>query len=994
MKYALFAFWLIIATSSSFAQSLDRMIEQAETRLNHDDWLRATEDFKSILDNHSATLSSIQKAKIYNDLGYLSMRLLDTEDADYYLNLAIITHEEAGLPDKIAYASALQNMSQFYLQRVQFDLAKSYIDQAIEVIVADKGKENADYALARTKLAQVFEEVGYYDLAYEVYYDSHEALKNLSAFSPGYAEACSHMGRILIRKGEPAKAEEFINESTVIYQQLGKDYDVERAESLEGLGNFYEQLGRYEEAEEILLQALSIKRSIPNEANILIIETLNDLGILYRHLGDDIKSEQMFLEVVKECEEELTTDHPFYATAKNNLATIAMQNDDYAKAQTLLEDALETYDKKYGPNHPLSANTVNNLARVYKQLGKDDLAEEYYKRVLTLDERLYGKNHPDYATTLMNLAILYSSSGREEKAEPYYREALEIRKEVLGENHPSYFRALENVGLQSMAQNKMEEAESYFRQTIEIQIGQIETLFPAMSVREKEDFYDRLRGDIDRYNYVVMSLLDSRPELIKNVFDYQLKTKSILFTPSEKVNNRIVNGNNPELRNQYFSWLEEKKLLANYYRIGVQRLYENNIDLEEIENRIRGKERIIAANMSDFATILPNISTNWNSIQQKINDDEAVVEIVKIREFKSQTHGDGIVFGFTNLTQYLAIVLTKNTINGPQYAVLGDGFKADKDWYRLYTNSLTRSDDNEVFRQLWGPVHQLMGSAQKVRVSPDGIFNKVNPNLFKVSNSEYVIDKYFVSYVTNCNDLLRDAPETLSKRSFLFGNPDFRGTAETDNLRLPALMTSELEINSLAALLEPKGWDAKVFARKEATELRIKSAYNPTILHIATHGYFYDSQEFLNIISGLDNPQFKSGLFLTGASKTYDSYVNGIQSNSLNDGILTAYEAMSLDLNRTELIVLAASDANGNTINSQEGLFGLQRAFTVAGARNIVANFSNENEQAASELMVLFYHKYMETENVGESLKFAQMKIRTKYTDPKIWGSFMLIGNG
>lgn len=994
MKYAIFTvLFTVLLVQPVLGQSVDALIKSAEERLERDDWLRATKDFKSILEKHSTSVSAYQKAKIHNDLGYLSLRLLNMEDAEYHLNLSILGHEEAGIPNKTNYAKALQHMSELFLARIQYDLAKSYIDQAIQVIVDDQGRSSADYALARIDLAEVYEELGYYDLAYDIFLQSHESLKKLGAFSPEYAEACNHLGRILIRQGQPARAEEYINESTVIYKQLGNDYDVERAESLEGLGNFYEQLGRYEDAEKTLLEALEIKRGIPNEANILIIETLNDLGILYRHLGDDARSEEMFLEVVQKCEEELTTDHQFYATAKNNLATIALQKGEGKEAKILLEEALAVYDNKYGPNHPLSANTLNNLARVERQLGESDLAETYYKRVLALDEKLYGKNHPDYATTLMNLAILYSASGRDAEADKYYIEALVIRKDVLGKNHPTYYRALENVGLHAMAQNKMAEAEAYFREAIEIQIGQVESVFAAMPFREREVFFNNLRDDVDRYNFIAFGLLEQKPDLVKNIFDYQIKTKTLLFTPSGKVESRIINGNDQSLRKEYFAWRDQKQLLANYYRIGEQRLQENNISLVEEESSVQTKERSLKAKMADFQTILPKTDESWNDVQKQIRSGEAIVEIVKIREFKSQTNESGIIFGFTNLTQYLAIIFNEGTTQGPSYAIIGDRYRYDDDQLDIYQNAVARGNEEQAFNLLWAPVHKELGNVARVRATPDGIYNKINPNAFRAGPGKYVIDEYFVSYQTSCKDLFRDDVEALSKKSMFFGNPDFKSSSSR-NLGLAPLPIGELEINSLAAILEPKNWNPRVFAKADASELRLRSAFNPTILHITTHGYFSKDEPFFSRVGKIDNPMFNSGLFLSGASRSYDQFLNGLDGNELNDGILTTYEAMALDLKRTKLVVLSAPETNVAQIENRDGIYGLQRAFIVAGAQNLLTNFTRGDANATTELIVLFYHKFMETENAGESLRFAQQKLRTKYSDPKIWGSFMLVGNG
>ena len=298
MKFIWFSALLIASLHVMVGQAPEQLIASVEDRIKLNDWVQAVRDLEFILDNYNDELTNAQKANIYNDMGYLKMRLLDSEEAEYYLNLSIITHESSTPIDQLAYSKALQNMSQFMLQRVQYDEAKNFIDKAIENIMVVKGSDNPEYALARTKLANIYEEVGYYDLAYDIYYESHEFLKELNDLSPGYAEACDHMGRIMVRRGEIGQAEEFFNESADTYRKLGSDYEVEHAESLEGVGNFYEQLGRYEDAEKILREALAIKRSIPNEANILIIETLNDLGILYQHLGDLDQAETMFSEVV------------------------------------------------------------------------------------------------------------------------------------------------------------------------------------------------------------------------------------------------------------------------------------------------------------------------------------------------------------------------------------------------------------------------------------------------------------------------------------------------------------------------------------------------------------------------------------------------------------------------------------------------------------------------------------------------------------------------
>ncbi|MEQ9007947.1 MAG: tetratricopeptide repeat protein, partial [Ekhidna sp.] len=352
-----------------------------------------------------------------------------------------------------------------------------------------------------------------------------------------------------------------------------------------------------------------------DEADILIIETLNDLGILYHQLGNHDKAKEMFSEVVKESEENVGTDHPFYATAKNNLGTLALDEGNVALARDLFVSALATYKAKFGSNHPYYANALNNLARVERKLGNNAMAERYYIEVLQIDEKIYGKNHPDYATTLINLGVLYSANGRELEAEKYYKEAVDIRERVLGVNHPGYGSALEYMGMHCLAINNKMDAEKFFRKSIEIQIGQIGTLFPIMTQQERQSFFQNIKSNIDRYNYIAFELLNQKPDLIKTIFDFQVKTKAILFSTSDKVREIIFESPDEELKENFRRWQSDKRLLASYYQMGVQELEQQNINLKFEESKVERQEKELMQKLENFEGVLQRVEQNWKSIQ-------------------------------------------------------------------------------------------------------------------------------------------------------------------------------------------------------------------------------------------------------------------------------------------------------------------------------------------------------------------------------------------
>ena len=217
------------------------------------------------------------------------------------------------------------------------------------------------------------------------------------------------------------------------------------------------------------------------------------------------------------------------------------------------------------------------------------------------------------------------------------------------------------------------------------------------------------------------------------------------------------------------------------------------------------------------------------------------------------------------------------------------------------------------------------------------------------------------------------------------GNPDVVG-------QLPG---TQEEVKELKSLLRGNGWVTKEYLNEEAVEDVVKKIDNPKIFHIATHGFFQPELELnaedlaLNENLAAENPLLKTGLLLAGAG----DILNQTTSNyNIEDGILTAYEAMNLNLDKTDLVVLSACETGLGELEAGEGVYGLQRAFLVAGARTIIMSLFKVSDEATQKLMVKFYNKWLETGNKRESFIQAKKEIRQEYTDPIYWGPFIMIG--
>ena len=183
-----------------------------------------------------------------------------------------------------------------------------------------------------------------------------------------------------------------------------------------------------------------------------------------------------------------------------------------------------------------------------------------------------------------------------------------------------------------------------------------------------------------------------------------------------------------------------------------------------------------------------------------------------------------------------------------------------------------------------------------------------------------------------------------------------------------------------------------------ATEEKFKAfdGKSPQVLHVATHGFFLDEKsknDLHNDPGGIAfkaqaNSMFRSGLVLAGGNETWN---NETVSEGTEDGILTAYEIAQLDLSNTNLVVLSACNTALGDIQNNEGVIGLQRAFRMAGVKQLMMSLWRIPDKQTTELMTLFYRNWLGGQSTTEALRSAQLKIKEKFSSPYYWAGFVLV---
>jgi CHAT domain-containing protein len=404
--------------------------------------------------------------------------------------------------------------------------------------------------------------------------------------------------------------------------------------------------------------------------------------------------------------------------------------------------------------------------------------------------------------------------------------------------------------------------------------------------------------------------------------------------------------------------------------------------LEAEANKI---ERSLSSRSADFTSGYSTQKVSYKQIRDALTDHEAVVEIIRVHTFDQH---------FTQDSKYIALLLTK-TMALPRMVVIENGAQLESRYAKFYRNAIQQKMNDEYsYDQYWGKIDAELQGKKIVYVSPDGAYNQINLNTLKKPGGDYVINRYDLFVLGNSKDLIsmkskKTAP--AGKNAMLLGFPDYGGAD------IAALPGTKVELENVSKILKTGGYQITQFSQLQASEKNLKSVKSPALMHIATHGYFLKDTEGAGDAFGIsaenaaNNPLLRSGLMLANASKTVSGAAEtNLESN--DNGILTAYEAMNLDLDNTNLIVLSACETGLGDVKNGEGVYGLQRAFLVAGADAMIMSLWKVDDAATQQLMTNFYSNWIKLGNKQKAFKQAQVQLMAKYKEPYYWGAFVMMG--
>jgi len=887
---------------------------------------------------------------------------LDSSDFNY----AISVIDNSGMMN-------IRDVGESFTKTADF-ASNNFLKDQSKVTPAQKSRNTLDaaekfYETRHYKTAEL------YFLEAKLSYESNNIINNIN-----YSKVHADLGLLYATMGRFNTAKQFTSEALSLREQtLGKNSKA-YASSLNNSAVLFQEMAQYNEAEQYFQDALATVKQTLGEQSQEYAIVLNNQAIFFSKIGRYDQAVEKLKTAIAILDQQQKNDLRNTVGFQSNLALLYQKTGKFTEAEAIylkLEKALKAQG-----NNPFYAGVLDNLALLYIQMNKLDKIEGYFKQSAQVYKDRFGAQNPNYAKVLNDLGNFYRMQGKFPEAEQNLTESLNIRTNTLDTNHPDYVKSEEDLGILYWKKGDLQKAYSNLQSAMNKSLDFISRYFPPMSEAEKTKYWDILQPRFQRFYNYCLDAQATNPAIIQDMYNYQIATKGLLLNSTNKIKMAIFSSGNADLIKDYMSWLDKKEALARYYSLSKEDLKDQKIDLASLEQEANDMERSLSQRSSDFSQGYSTEKVSFENISSLLGDTEAIVELIRIRSFDKD---------FTTDSKYAALVLTKNAM--PNLVVLDNGNQLEARYSKFYRNAIQQKVvDQYSYDQFWARIEPALAAKKTIYISPDGVYNQINLNTLKKTGGDFVINKFDIAIIGNSKDLigLKSAKASASKKdAFLLGFPDYGGKF------VVSLPGTKVEVEGISKILKTTGYQVSLSEQSEATESKIKSLKGSTLVHIATHGYFLQDAESgglgVDSENAKNNPLLRSGLLLAGAAKTMSGEVlPNLESN--DNGVLTAYEAMNLNLNGTDLIVLSACETGLGDVRAGEGVYGLQRAFIVAGAKAMVMSLWKVDDAATQALMTNFYTNLSKGGSKLKAFKQAQLQLMLKYKEPYYWGAFVMIG--
>jgi CHAT domain-containing protein/Flp pilus assembly protein TadD len=832
---------------------------------------------------------------------------------------------------------------------------------------------------------------------------------------PKYANALNNLGLLCAKMGNYTKAEAYFLQALEIRKSVSSEQHLNYAAGLQNLGIVYKEMGDYSKAEACYLKALKITKFVSGEKHPNYAAVLQNLGSLYANCGDYSKAEAYFLRALEIRKSVLGERHPDYANTLNALGVVYKNRSDYSKAEACLLQALEIRKSVLGEQHPDCAITLNNLGVLYSDMSDFSKSEAYFLRALEIRKSVLGERHPDCASTLNSLGVVYKVMGDYSKAETNYLQALEITKSVLDEQHPSCAFELNNLGVLYREMGDYSKAEIYYLQASQLQKNNFLTSLHFMTEQQRQHYWNTMQkkftNTYPNFSYLCCEMNHS---ISTFAYDNELFTKGLLLNSSNAIARSIQESNDTALINAFDQLKYMRQMILHLQEKEPQspHIVEYTERAEQIEKEITKSSVAYRDNQAIW-------QITWNSVRKHLQKGQVAIEYMVAPLNKDST-------------MYCALLLRRNS----KYPELIPLFE-EKDVQSILNvnteNNLYDYDSygRQISSLVWSKVLPKIKKGETIYFAPSGLLHQLAIEALPYDSTHTMSDVHNMVRLSSTREIVLNQSSNVHSTATLYGGIQYNMEADellaeseaystmnllasrgidSDTLNrgsVKYLAGTKREVENINRMLRDYHLQVRLFTSTAANEESFKalSGTHQNILHIATHGFFWPdstakkkdffAERMMRMgddapAEKIIDPLSRCGLLFAGANLALQGHSNELPEG-VQDGILTAKEISLLDLRDADLVVLSACETGKGEI-SGDGVFGLQRAFKMAGVQTIIMSLWPVNDSATQMLMTEFYRNWIVLgQPKRTAFRNAQNAVREEFEEPVYWAGFIML---
>jgi len=968
----------------------------------------------------------VDTATTLNNLGLLYTNMSAFARAEQLSLRALAIREGVLGTDHPHTATSLNNLATLYAAMGAYDQAEPLFQRVVAICERVLDSEPTYTAASLANLGSLYRVVGAYNRAEPL---CQRALticeRTLGPEHPHTATSVHCLALLYSDMGSYSRAEFLFQRALAIRERVLGAAHPRISESLAGLAQVYRFIGAHDRARPLLERALAICERALGAEHPDTAGSLNNLAMVCRSIGAYDRAEQLSLRALAISERVLGSDHSDTATILNNLGLVYCAQGAYARAQSLCERALAVRERSLGAEHQATGVSLNSLAMVHQDMGAHTRAEPFLQRALAIFDRALGAENHRSVLVLQHLSGNSAAQGKYAEALAHFRVSIDMEDSVIrevltlaSERERSDYVALVwggVFGLLSLVFSHFREMPGGVRLALDYVLRRKALTAEAAGVQQRailEGRYPHLRHRLEKLN------------LLRGQIALKIKTG-----PASK---EAPNAHHKTLA----IWRAEREALeTDLARMIPEIRLERSlagVDARAVAARIPGNGALVEFvrfNLFNFKAVPAKGDKPWTGerylafvLSAEELDSVRLVDLgetmpidTAIQQFRKELTGEfSDPKGITLLEKASPSVPAVGDrplsalIFDPLVAALGGCrtliLSPDGELTRLPFEALTLRDGGYLIDHY--EIRYVTSGRDLVRIAEAEVLAGTDPLV--LADPAFDLGSRPAHATAPKEGLMGVLLGWLGRRTRVPDGepaPGRRGeeppaTATTEpaaegawrnrcsrdldrgEIRFDPLPGSREEGHHLGLRL-----GALPMIGEAALEGRLKKQRSPAIVHLATHGFFLENQPrqvptsafsdeigVMDRLAGHENPMLRSGLALAGAN-TFLRERRSV-SDEMEDGLLTAEDVAGMDLLNTELVFLSACETGLGDVQVGEGVFGLRRAFVIAGARTLIMTLWKVSDLATAILVEHFYQHLLDGTPKGKALRQAQHDLR------------------